>query len=156
MELAGKPVEAERERRGIHRFDHGEQVDRPPRLVRLEGPQQVPAGTGDLAGLVERLLDPVLAEDVEAGRDGRAKALRGDRLGDRDQGDFRAWAARTPGCVLDPFQHLRPGNRERSRFRRIEQERARVCGTILVIGFHEPAPERVSRRRAKTAPSTGA
>ena len=75
----GDPVEAARELDGIDRLDDVEELDRPAGLVRLERPDEVPAGARHERDLGGRLLDAVLAEDVEAGGDGGPEPLGGRR-----------------------------------------------------------------------------
>ena len=63
-----------------------EGVQREADLVALEVADEVPGGARHEAGLGGSLLDPVLTERREAGRDGRLEPLGVDRLGDGDQG----------------------------------------------------------------------
>src|SRR5579862_1790084 len=70
------------------------QVHSDGRLVALQMPDQMPSGQHIVQGSLLRfpLLHAVLAEVAESGVEGFADALRGNSLGNADNGDF----VRTP------------------------------------------------------------
>ena len=94
--LVREPAKPLGQAHGVDGLDRIEQLQRVSRLVGLERPDQVPARAGDERDLDGRLLDPVLAEQVEPGRDRVAQRLGIDGLGDRDQGDRAGIATGAP------------------------------------------------------------
>ena len=104
-ELAGQPVEPRRQRDGVDGLDDLEGSQRPACLVRLQRPDEVPAGIRHLRDLRESLLDPVLAEHTDTGVDGVAQPLRRHRLGDRDERHRPRVAPDPCARISDPLEH---------------------------------------------------
>ncbi len=77
------------------------------RLVRLERPDEVPAGARHLRDLGRGFLDTVLPEQVEPGGHGVAQSLGRDGLRDRDQGHAGGIAAGPGAGRSDPRQDVR-------------------------------------------------
>src|SRR5262245_16300887 len=80
-------------------MDGVEEFYRPPRLVRLQMPDQMPLNLALVAeapkfeNLGSRLLDAAFAESGNAGFNGFANAIRWNGFADGDQRDFGSLAA---------------------------------------------------------------
>ena len=112
-ELTGQPVEPRREPDRVHRLDHRECLERPACLVRLQRPDEVPAGARHLGDLREGLLDPVLAEQAETRIDGMAQPRRRHGLGDRDERHRPRVAPGPRAGIGDALEHARVRGTER-------------------------------------------
>lgn len=86
--LGGDPVETGCQLEAVDGLDDREGLDRAAGLVRLQGPDEMPGRSGNLGRLRRPLLDPVLAEDRQAGRYRGSKPLRWNRLRYGDEGDL--------------------------------------------------------------------
>jgi hypothetical protein len=98
-------------------MDRLEQLDCAARLVRLQVAHEMPLGAGHERCLCRRLLDPVLAENGDPGRDRGAQAFGGHGLRDRDELDVGRVAAAASARVGDAFEDTRPGSKERGHVR---------------------------------------
>ena len=108
--LRGGAREPLRQGGPVDRVDRVEERGRLLRLVRLEVADEVeaqPGGpqVGELRGLRLRLLDAVLAEVAEAGREGLAHRGGGLGLADADEADAGGVARDTVAGGGDPFAH---------------------------------------------------
>ena len=83
----------------VDRLDERKPADDLLHLVRLQVPDQVPLRAVDRVHLGQRLLDPVLAEDLEARGDGLPADLRPEALGDGDDHEL----VRVAAGLLDSF-----------------------------------------------------
>src|SRR5262249_38546574 len=139
--LAHHAIEPLRELHGVDGLDHIEQHDGPARLVRLQGPDEVPLGpdpgVDERPGLRRPLLYPVLAEAIPAGLGRRSDSLGVDGLRHRDHPDIRSVATAARGSLADPTEdfgairdelgvvsHVTPRQRSRSQGATEEARRA--------------------------------
>ncbi len=111
-DLAGQPVQPLGEVNGVDGLDPVEALDRLACLVRLERTDQLPAGAGHVGGLGEGLLDAVLAQIDQPGRDGGPQPLGRDGLGDGDQVDRIGVAAHAGARRRDAGEDGGPRGRE--------------------------------------------
>ncbi len=108
-------------------------------LLPWRGPTRCQRGPGIDRDLGGRLLDPVLAEHVQAGRHGVAEPFRRDGLGHRDQRHPGRIATGTPTGTGDPPEHDLAGG---------PIGLDPVSGSILVsIGRLRAGPDHLRRRK---------